>query len=63
MSCSVRRRKGRALGRGGQRACERGGVGVVRKKGSRVGEDQLANLIIYPPRKAKLYGGGNYLPS
>ena len=50
-------------GGGGQRAKRAGGVGVVRKKGSRVGEAQLANLIIYSPRKAKLYGGGNYLPS
>ena len=57
MSCSVRRRKGRALGRGGQRACERGGWGWYEKKGSRVGEDQLANLIIYPPQSLALWGG------
>ena len=50
MSCSVRRRKGRAPGRGGQRAKRVGGVGAVRKIGSRVGEDQLVNLIIYPPQ-------------
>ena len=51
MSCSVRRRKGRApRAGGGSERSERGGVGVVRKKGSRVGEAQLANLIIYPPQ-------------
>ena len=29
-----------------------GGGGRYEKKGSRVGEAQLANLRIYPPRKA-----------
>ena len=42
---------------GGQRAKRAGGVGEVRKIGSRVGEDQLANLIIYPPQSLALWGG------
>ena len=58
MSCSVRRRKGRApRAGGGSERSERGGGGVVRKIGSRVGEAQLANLIIYPPQSLALWGG------
>ena len=44
-----------AGGAGGRPNRPGGGWGVVRQKGSRVGEAQLANLRIYPPQSLALF--------
>ena len=40
---------------GAAREARRGGRGMARQKGSRVGEAQLANLRIYPPQSLALF--------
>ena len=58
MSCRVRRRKGRApRAGGGSERSERGGVGVVRKKGSRAGECPAREPYNLPPAKLSFMGG------
>ena len=65
MSCSVRRRKGRApRAGGGSERSERGGVGGGTKNRFASGRMPAREPYNLPPRKTKLYGGGgNYLPS
>ena len=40
---------------GAAREARRGGWGMARQKGSRVGEAQLANLRIYPPQSLAVF--------
>ena len=64
MSCSVRRRKGRApRAGGGQRAKRAGGVGGGTKKRFASGRSPAREPYNLPPAKLSFMGGGNYLPS
>lgn len=58
MSCSVRRRKGRApRAGGGSERSERGGVGVVRKKRFARGRSPTREPYNLPPAKLSFMGG------